>query len=561
MAAGAAAATSSAPKRPTAEFHASVWGDFFITHAPQTHQVVNSWNEQIEVLKSNIAGMLSFPTDNQTLNLIDLIERLGVDYHFEDEIERILGQEYVKITSGAENYNDDDLYNVALRFRLLRQHGCNVSSDIFKRFKTSDHEGGQFKQEIISDVEGLLSLYEAAYLRTHGENILDEAIAFTKPHLAAAAGAEDLKSADPTLAERVAHALKWPHRKGMKRVEHHFFISIYEQTQGHDEGLLKLAKLTFNVVQHLYQKELRVLTKWWLEEDLPNRMSYGRDRLVEVYFWAMGCLWKPKYSLARYCFMKVTTLGSVLDDTYDAYGTIEELEQFTDAIYRWDTSMQDIEPKMKILFEATVDAYNDMHEMATEEFGRSYCWDYAKQALKNSVRNYLEEARWLAKDYVPTIEEYRRVSGMSTLYEWLAFAAFCGMGESTSKEVFDWLFTEPKLLVASSEHCRLMDDVVTHEFERKRGHAPSSVECYMKQHGVSKKEAINVINNLVEDDWKIINEELLNPPAHVPKEILLIFLGFAQVMEVLYADGDGYTRSETTTKDMLTALLVTPFQV
>ncbi|CAI0409330.1 unnamed protein product [Linum tenue] len=179
----------------------------------------------------------------------------------------------------------------------------------------------------------MLSLYEAGYLRTHGESILDEAIAFTKPHLAAAAGAEDLKLADSTLADRIAHALKWPHRKGMKRVEHHFFISIYEQTQGHDEALLKLAKLSFNVVQHLYQKELKVLTKWWIELDLPKRTSYARDKLVEVYL---------------YCFTRVTTVGSVYDDTYDAYGTIEELEKFTAAIHRWDTSMQGIEPKMKL---------------------------------------------------------------------------------------------------------------------------------------------------------------------------------------------------------------------
>ncbi|CAI0428584.1 unnamed protein product [Linum tenue] len=388
--------------------------------------------------------------------------------------------------------------------------------DIFKRFKSD--EGDEFKQEIVSDLEGLLSLYEAAYLRTQGESILDEAVDFTKPHLAAAAagaGAED-----STLAERIAHALKWPHRKGMKRVEHLFFISIYEKTQGHDEAVLKLAKLSFNVAQHLYQKELGVLTKWWIELDLPKRTSYARDRLVEVYFWAigMGCLWKPKYSLARYCFTRVTTIGSVYDDTYDAYGTIEELEDFTAAIHRY---MQ----------------------------------------LKYAVSLYLEEARWLDKGYVPTFEEYRRVSSVSILYQWLAFAAFCGMGESAPKEVFDWLFTEPKLFVASSEHCRLMDDVVTHEFEQDRGHAPSSVECYMKQYGVSRKEAIDVLSDLVEENWKIINGELLNPPAHVPKEILLIFLGFAQIMEVLYGDGDGYTNSKTTTKDMLTALLVTPFNV
>lgn len=56
------------------------------------------------------------------LKLIDAIQRLGVAYHFETDIEQAL--ERIHAT-----YQDDDgdLYNVALRFRLLRRHGYNVS--------------------------------------------------------------------------------------------------------------------------------------------------------------------------------------------------------------------------------------------------------------------------------------------------------------------------------------------------------------------------------------------------------------------------------------------------
>ncbi|CAN1794070.1 Probable terpene synthase 3 [Linum perenne] len=364
------------------------------------------------------------------------------------------------------------------------------------------------------------------------------------------------------LAKRVNHSLDLPLRKGVQRVEHQFYISIYGDIKGHDPTLLKLAKLSFNVVQNLYQQELRFLTKWWIELDLPRKLPHARDKLVEVYFWVIGSAWKPKFGLARYIFTKVITLGSMFDDTYDAYGTIEELEVFTDAVEKWDTRMEGMEDRMKILFEAIIGVYEEIDSITSKE-GKPYCLHLGKLALKHVVRWYMEEARWYGRNYVPRVEEYRQNSSLSTLYQWAAYTLLCGMGDSAPEVVFDWLFSTPKLLIASSDHCRLRDDILSHEFEQKRGHAASSVQCYMKEHGVGKEEAIIAIKSMAEEDWKIMNWELLmlNPPTSISKEVLSIFVGLAKVMEVLYRDIDGYTNSNTTTKDMLTELLINHFQI
>ncbi|CAN1190408.1 Sesquiterpene synthase 2 [Linum perenne] len=524
-------------------------------------QIVRNWNEQIEELKSEVKRRLSSSSpataDHHTLfemlNLINVIERLGIDYHFEVEIELFLQQLY------AEHNSVDNLRTAALSFRLLRQHGYNISTDAFKKYKT---EQGGFKIEKIEtagDIEGILNLYEAAYLRVEGDDILDEAIEFTESILGA-----KVDELEPSLAERVNHALERPLRKGVERTEHLFFISVYETIPGHDSTLLKLAKLSFNVVQNLYQKELRVLSKWWAEMDLPRKLPHARDKLIEVFFWAIGgALWKPKYSKARYFFTKVTSVGSMVDDTYDAYGTRDELEVLTDAIQRWDTSMKDVEDRMKILFAAVISIYDEIDSFNSND-GKFYCMDFGKQALKLVAKFYMEEVRWFAQSYVPTIEEYRQVSSLSTIYQWMTYSALCGMGDAVTKEAFDWLFSTPPMLVASSDHCRLLDDVVSHEFEQKRGHAPSSVQCYMKQHGVGKEEAVDALRSLAEEDWKVMNKELLmfSPPASCGhKEAVSILTGLAQVMEVLYKKFDGYTNSNTSTRDMLTALFVTPLPI
>ncbi|CAN1783557.1 Probable terpene synthase 3 [Linum perenne] len=134
------------------------------------------------------------------------------------------------------------------------------------------------------------------------------------------------------------------------------------------------------------------------------------------------------------------------------------------------------------------------------------------------------------------------------------------MGEVASEEVFEWLFSQPKISVAGSTIARLVDDIVSHEFEQERGHVASTVECYMKQYGVSKEEAHMELNKLVEKLWKDMNEDMLRPlKATIP--VLLTILNKVRVMDLLYKDEDTYTNSKTVMKELLTSLLVDPVPI
>jgi hypothetical protein len=65
----------------------------------------------------------------QKLKLIDAIQRLGVSYQFENEIQEILQQLPNNITLHHldDHKNNDELYDVAFLFRLLRKHGYYIS--------------------------------------------------------------------------------------------------------------------------------------------------------------------------------------------------------------------------------------------------------------------------------------------------------------------------------------------------------------------------------------------------------------------------------------------------
>ncbi|CAI0457106.1 unnamed protein product [Linum tenue] len=113
------------------------------------------------------------------LQLIDTIQRLGVGYHFEMEIDEALEKVHAfgdDLFINIDDNNTADLYYAALKCRLLRQQGFSVSLDGFKKLKDNE---GLFKEGLASDEQGLVSLYEATHMTINGEIILDETLTFT----------------------------------------------------------------------------------------------------------------------------------------------------------------------------------------------------------------------------------------------------------------------------------------------------------------------------------------------------------------------------------------------
>ena len=88
--------------------------------------------------------------------------------------------------------------------------------------------------------------------------------------------------------------------------------------------------------------------------------------------------------------------------------------------------------------------------------------DYVTQ-LKRQVQAYLLEAKWLKQEYIPRMEEYMSNALVSSAYSMLTTTSFLGMGDIVTKEAFDWVFSDPKMIRASNVIGRLMDDIVSHE--------------------------------------------------------------------------------------------------
>ncbi|XP_058195528.1 (-)-germacrene D synthase-like [Rhododendron vialii] len=541
--------------RPKSVFHPSVWGDYFLAYSSADMEVDINMKQNHHQLKEKVRKQLVEAKGeySQQLDLIDAIQRLGVAYHFKTEIDQGLHQIYETYhQSGHKNVNnDEDLYITALSFRLLRQQGYHVSCDVFNKLKDND---GKFKESLIGDVRGLLSLYEATFLSVRQEDILDEAMEFTTTHLNSALP----NLSNNPIAAQVVHALYQPMHKGLTRLESRRYISFYEKDDSHNEVLSNFAKLDFNLLQKLHQRELSEITRWWKDLDVPGKLPFARDRVVELYFWILGVYHEPQYILATRNLTKVISLISLIDDTYDASNaTIEELVLFNDAIQRWEVNALDQLPDyMKLVYQTVLDTFHIIGDEMTQQ-GRSYGVEYAKSAMKDLVGVFCTEAKWYHEGYVPSMDEHWPVALLSCGYQAISTISFTGMGELATKEAFDWVSSNPLIVQGSSVICRLIDDVVGHKFEQERGHVASSVECYMKQYGATEEEAIVEFQKWVMNAWKDMNSECLRPTP-VPIPLLRLPLNLARVIYVLYKDGDNYTHSGTKLKGFVTSVLVDP---
>lgn len=103
----------------------------------------------------------------------------------------------------------------------------------------------------------MLQLYEAAHLGTPSEDIMDEALTFTRNHLESFA-----ESTKPHLYKHIQTALYRAQYHKLEILVAREYISYYDHEKDHNETLLRFAKLNFNYCQLHYIQELKDLTKY-----------------------------------------------------------------------------------------------------------------------------------------------------------------------------------------------------------------------------------------------------------------------------------------------------------
>ncbi|KAL7603604.1 hypothetical protein Lser_V15G19530 [Lactuca serriola] len=537
-------------------YQPTIWTHNFI-EALDVNFPINS-REKVKELDKK-ALQLNFDYENgglsilQLLEQIDDIERLGLDYRFQNNIRRALNI----ITSVNENNirheeKERSLHAASLRFRLLRKHGYNVSQDFLLRFK--DSHGG-FMRCLETDVKGLLSLYEASYLSFEWERDLQEAKLFATKHLL------KLKCQDNEAREDINHALELPSYRRMLRLQARWYIDAYSKRKDANMLLLELATLDYNMVQSEFKKELQEVSKWWKNIGLASKLSFARDRLVECFFWSVGVVFEPQYNSCRVELTKVYTLITVIDDIYDVYGSLDELVMFTDAVKRWDINTVKHMPEYLQLSFRTL--YNTIIEIGSKT-SIAQGEDIIPVLVRvwgELLEAFLLEAKWTHNKYIPTLQDYmdnawRSVAGVVILTH-----GYFLINQEIKKDVVENLEKYDDLLKWSSVIYRLCNDLATSTDEIARGKTANAISCYMHENSVCEEVAREYIKTLIDKAWGEMIKARVAYFQESTDPFIDMAINLARISHCVYQYGDGHGAPDARAKERVLSVIVDPIPI
>ncbi|KAH0863181.1 hypothetical protein HID58_080392, partial [Brassica napus] len=505
--------------------------------------------ERAKLLKQEVSRMLD-ETEGllEQLELVDNLQRLGISYHFEREIKKILTNvhvRHVRHRKRVDRKRSEDLYATALKFRLLRQHGFNIAQDVFGCFF-----GDGLDDE---DIKSVLSLYEASYLSTRFDTKLKKTIYYTTTRLKKFV---EMKNNESTsyVRKMVIRALEMPYHRRVRRLEARWYIDVYGETHDTNPNLLELAKLDFNFVQVIHQDELKSLSSWWSKTGLTKILDFVRDRITESYFSSVGVICEPEFAHHRQMLTKVFMLITTIDDIYDIYGTLEELQLFTAIVEKWDVNRLEELPKyMKLCFLCLINEINQIGYiiLRDKEFNAI---PYLKKSWADMCTTFLKEAKWYKRGYKPKLEEYMENGWLSSSVPTILLHLLC-------------LFPDQNLDILVSYHhhvirnsatiLRLANDLATSSKELARGDNVKSVQCHMHETGSPEAESRAYIREMIGVAWEDLNLERKSCWLH--QGFVEAAANLGRVAQCIYQYGDGYGSPEKAkTVDHVRSLLVYP---
>eukprot|EP01018_Ginkgo_biloba_P016472 Gb_08043 [translate_table: standard] len=217
---------------------------------------------------------------------------------------------------------------------------------------------------------------------------------------------------------------------------------------------LKLATLDFNIIQSLQQEELKLISRFCTDTGL-REIAFFRQRLVEAYFATAS--FEPEFCGSRIAFTKLVFLLTFLDDIYDTYGTLDELELLTQTLkrFRWDLSIWE---------------------------------DYFK--------SYFEEGKWTSAQHVPTFDDYLQDAVVSIGFRVLMLYSVLFMDIMLPDNILQQVDFPSKLPELIALTWRLSNDTRSQD-EKARGELVSCITSNLKDNpGSTEEDALNHIYGL-----------------------------------------------------------------
>ncbi|KAL6899725.1 hypothetical protein ACP4OV_006383 [Aristida adscensionis] len=341
------------------------------------------------------------------LHMVDTIEKLGISHHFSCEINSILDMTYRSwLHDEKELLMDIGAYPMS--FRILRTHGYEMFSDEFC------HLADEFKfQDSVqihhNETKTLLEFYKASHIRIfEDESNLENIGLWSEP---------------------------------------------YQAT----EDILALAIEEFNSSQSLYQQELDCIKRWLKQVGL-DQLKVARNAPMDIWVFMASTVFPSALSEARIAWIQNCLLVIAIDDFFEGGGSMEELENLTALIEKWEAhdEIGFCSKHVEILFCAIYYTSSEIGAKAADVQNRKVI-SHITELWLEYLRANMIEAEWTRQMYMPTMEEYMSVADVSIALGPITATTLYLVGPKISEDMIkDQEYKD--LLRLTSTCCRLLND-------------------------------------------------------------------------------------------------------
>lgn len=483
--------------------------------------------------------------------MVDSLEKLGIDFHFQEEIQTVLDQTY-----RLWQQQEDDIFleptTCAMAFRLLRLHGYDISSEALSRF--SEDKFCNTLQGYLRDVDSVLELHKASQIVLHSTNdsVLHELYSWTRLFLDkywSSSSTTDHKRFN-YIDHELPFAVRYPHHTYLDCILNQRSIKHYNVDQKRtlktsysclnlaNKEFLELAVENFNHCQSVIHEEFKQYQRWFRESGM-DKLEFPRAKVAYCYIVALVGNGSPELSKARLSWAKSGLALGIVDDFFDVWGSQEEQINLLHLMEKWDVdvSTECCSETVKILFLALKGIICEVADQAFKVQGRSVLC-HVIQLWAEVLRTFSKEAEWGRTNHVPTLEEYFPNSIKSFAIGILIPGLYLVGPKLSEKIIQSAEFNQ--LFEALSLAGRLLNDINGYQREKEQGKFNSiTVELMHGSGTMGEEEIIEKLQRMVDEKRKellrlVVKEE----GSIVPRNVKHLFWNWCKLFHLFYKKDD-----------------------
>ncbi|KAI8000000.1 (E,E)-geranyllinalool synthase [Camellia lanceoleosa] len=514
-----------------------------------------------------------YPVDEELISLcmVNQIQRLGLAEHFTKEIEEILERIYrtyknQELEVTKVNLVPAKIFKDSLAFRLLRMHGYDVTPRSFCWFLYQEDIMVHMEQNSEYFASVLYNVYRATDLMFSGEFELQQARLFSSKLLEKVLtlkNENDNLAILPNFHRVIEHELGLPWIARLDHLDHRMWIEVnkvdtlwigkacfYRLSCMHNDKLMQLAVENYEFRRSIYRNELDELKRWSKEWGLGD-MGFGREKTTYCYFAVASSTSLPHNSVARMIVAKSAILVTVADDFFDMEGSLNDLQNLTLAVQRWDG--KGLSGHGKIIFCALDNFVSDIAAKHLHQKG-SDIMENLQDMWRETFVSWMTETMWSKSGYLPSMDEYIETGMTSIATNVIALPASCFLNPSLPNYKLKptQYETITELLMASA---RLLNDIQSYQKEIAVG-KKNLVMLYLNENPQADMEnSIAYVKEMLDEKKKeLLKHALIDGFNDLPKPCKHFHLSCLKVFQMFFNSNNIYDSTADLLHDIKKAI-------